>query len=46
MNSWHRYARLAEQLRAVWPAQADTQALLDEMRNQGTSNEDAGANPP
>lgn len=29
---WQRYARLAEQLRAAWPVEVDTQALLDETR--------------
>lgn len=31
-DGWQRYARLAEQLRATWPVDADTQTLLDEIR--------------
>jgi prevent-host-death family protein len=40
-DSWQHYARLAEQLRAAWPAHSDTHTLLDEMRREGVSNVDA-----
>jgi hypothetical protein len=31
-DSWQRYTRLAERLRAAWSTEVDTQTLLDEMR--------------
>jgi prevent-host-death family protein len=31
-DSWQTYARLAAQLRAIWPAQVRSQDVLDEQR--------------
>ena len=31
-QGWETYSRVAERVRETWPATADTQALLDEIR--------------